>query len=255
MDDTAFPCLTVGLDAPEARIATAWKSNRRRLCRTQHLYRAGDAWHALFVVRSGSLMIGASDEHGGEQIMEFPLPGDVLGADGLSSGRYHTDAVALEATEIDVWTLDRLEHLARLQGLSGSILTRLLARAITQQRQVLLIHATRGAFGRVAKFLLLHDGRFARAASAGTDFVLNMTRKQLGDHIGVRLETASRALSAFQRAGLVTVRGRSVRIDDRERLIEVARTGFIPDLGPSLTPCPGAMPKKSRSGAAARIRK
>lgn len=234
--DTLFSLLTTGLDVPEGQVATAWKGSRRRLRRKQRLYRAGDAWHALFVVRAGSLAVWGSDEHGGDQIMEFPLPGDVLGADGLSSGRYHTDVVALEPTEVDMWTPDRLDHLTLSQGLSGSILTRLLARAIAQQRQALLIHAAQGAFGRVARFLLLHDERFSRAPSVRPDLVLSITREQLGNHIGLRLETVSRALSAFHRAGLATVRGRSVRIDDRERLIDVARTGFISHPGPNETP-------------------
>jgi CRP/FNR family transcriptional regulator len=210
----------------------------------------GDPWYALFVVRSGSLAVRGTDERGAEQIMEFPLPGDVLGADGLSSGRYRTDAVALETTEVDVLTPDRLAHLARDQGLAGPLLTRLLARALAQQRQGRLIHAAPGAFGRVAQFLVFHGERMCPVGSVRPEFVLRITRDQLGKHIGLCLETVSRVLSTFHWAGLATVCGRSVRIDDPHGLIEVARSGFIPYPRPSEPPRCGELDADVSAGVA-----
>jgi len=226
-DDAA--CLPrIDFGAIESQLPAGFGTIRRRLRRGEALYRAGDAWYALFAVRSGSFAARRVSAAGAERVMECCFPGDVLGADGLWSGCYPTEAVALDAGEVYVFAPERFASLAQGGAAFQRVLTRMLARALAQHRGVLRVHGAPSAFGRVAQLLILHGERLCPIGVGRSTFKLPMTRDQLGSHVGLRLETVSRALSAFHKARLATVHGRSVRIDDWDGLREVARSGMLP---------------------------
>jgi CRP/FNR family transcriptional regulator len=52
-------------------------------------------------------------------------------------------------------------------------------------------------------------------------FVLRMTREEIGNYLGLTLETVSRLLSRFQREGLLAVQQRDVEIRNTDRLMEM----------------------------------
>jgi len=52
-----------------------------------------------------------------------------------------------------------------------------------------------------------------------------MTRNEIGSYLGLTLETVSRALSEFNRAGIVSVDQKSIRINDLEALKKLRRVG------------------------------
>jgi len=47
---------------------------------------------------------------------------------------------------------------------------------------------------------------------------LRMTREEIGNYLGIKLETVSRAFSRFQREGLLHVDGKHVELFDVEAL-------------------------------------
>ena len=55
----------------------------RKLDRGDYLYQAGDGFHAFYVIRSGSLKTSIIDEEGREQILGFPIQGDIVALDDL----------------------------------------------------------------------------------------------------------------------------------------------------------------------------
>ena len=50
---------------------------------------------------------------------------------------------------------------------------------------------------------------------------MNLTRDELGNYLGITLETVSRLMSRFQREGLVSVRQREIELNDAGRLMEL----------------------------------
>ena len=64
-------------------------------------------------------------------------------------------------------------------------------------------------------FLLDLSERYQARGYSSSEFVLRMTREEIGSYLGLKLETVSRLFSRFQREGLVQVEGRRVKLLDR----------------------------------------
>jgi CRP/FNR family transcriptional regulator len=77
---------------------------------------------------------------------------------------------------------------------------------------------------RLAAFLLDLSERYQCRGYSSTEFVLRMTREEIGSYLGLKLETVSRLFSRFADDGLITVSGRSVKIADMPGL--KVRAGF-----------------------------
>jgi CRP/FNR family transcriptional regulator len=67
---------------------------------------------------------------------------------------------------------------------------------------------------RLAAFLLNLSERYRCRGYSSTEFVLRMTREEIGSYLGLKLETVSRLFSRFQQDGLLQVAGRSVKLID-----------------------------------------
>jgi CRP/FNR family transcriptional regulator len=68
---------------------------------------------------------------------------------------------------------------------------------------------------RLAAFLLDLSQRYQARGYSSCEFVLRMTREEIGSHLGLKLETVSRLFSRLQREGLIQVQGRTVKLLDR----------------------------------------
>jgi CRP/FNR family transcriptional regulator len=56
---------------------------------------------------------------------------------------------------------------------------------------------------------------------SAAEFNLRMTREEMGNYLGMKLETVSRMFSKFQRDGLVQTKGKHIRIIDVDALARV----------------------------------
>ena len=63
--------------------------------------------------------------------------------------------------------------------------------------------------------------RYQRLGFAADRFVLRMTREEIGNYLGLTLETVSRLFSRFQRDGLVSVKQRDIALRNIDRLREI----------------------------------
>lgn len=68
--------------------------------RAKRSFMAGDEFHPLYVVRSGCFKTVYTDWSGSEQILGFPMNGDLIGADGIDSGHYASAAVSLGTSDV-----------------------------------------------------------------------------------------------------------------------------------------------------------
>ena len=110
---------------------------------------------------------------------------------------------------------DRIEKLAHEDASFQRHLYRLLSSAIVHERAVTLMLGTMRAEQRLASFLLDLSTRYRMRGYSSTEFVLRMTREEIGSHLGLKLETVSRLFSRFAEEGLIAVNGRLVKLLDR----------------------------------------
>ena len=187
---------------------------RRRVKRGESLYKSGDAFNAVYALRSGFFKTSLAGEDGREQVTGFSMAGELLGLDGIGSGAYNGTATALEDSEVCVMPYALIEEMSREVPALQRQLHAVLAREIVRDHGVMMLLGSMRAEERLATFLLNLSKRFVRRGYSSSDFHLRMTREELGSYLGLKLETVSRLFSQFQKDGLIEVNQKHVRIVD-----------------------------------------
>jgi CRP/FNR family transcriptional regulator len=215
-------CLPVGLDPDALRQLDAVVTNRIRFKKGDKLYRAGEAFSALFAIRLGSCKTTVLAEDGREQITGYHMLGDIIGMDGIGTERHGCEAVALEDTEVCALPFDRLEELARNVAPLQHNLHQFLSRDIGRDQNMMLMLGSMRAEERLAVFLLNLSDRYRKRGYSSTEIVLRMTREEIGSYLGLKLETVSRLFSRFQEEGVLQVQGRVLKLLDLPALKQLA---------------------------------
>ena len=212
-------CMPADVREPEARALFArLVAGRVRLRKGQPLFRHGEPFTALFAVRVGSCKTVTPVADGTERVTGHHLPGDILGVDGIGDDAHACSAVALEDGEACRLPFDRIERLARDDASFQRLLHRLLSAAIVRERGAAMRAGSMRAEQRLASFLLDLGDRYRARGYSATQFVLRMTREEIGSHLALTTETVSRLFSRFADERLVRVDGRAIVLEDREGL-------------------------------------
>jgi len=214
-------CMPGGLDPGEVHLLDPLITRRIRMHKGDTLFRAGEKFTALYAIRSGSCKTVLPGEDGHYQVAGYHMAGDVLGTDGIAADTHDCEAVALEDMEVCAIPFDRIETLARQNAHFQHSLTRLLSKEIARERHAMLVLGTMQADQRLATFLLDLAQRYHERGYSSVEFVLRMTREEIGSHLGLKLETVSRLFSRFHEEGLIQVHGRVVKVLDRIALRKV----------------------------------
>jgi CRP/FNR family transcriptional regulator len=215
-------CLPLGLDEADLSSLTEIIKRTRNLKKNDYLYRIGDKLQSLYAIKSGSIKSLELAQDGYIQITGFHLPGELLGVDAISDERHPCDAVALEPVQVCEIPLDRLENLAQeIPGLQKQLL-RIMSKEIVKEQGQLMMLGKMTADARLATCLLSLSDRFKSLGLPAEQFRLSMSRQDLGDYLGLALETVSRLFSRFQENEVIKVEGRLVQILNFSKLQSVA---------------------------------
>jgi CRP/FNR family transcriptional regulator, anaerobic regulatory protein len=205
-------CLPLGLSLPDIERLEELVAASKRLRRGERLFRAGDTFESLYAVRVGFLKTTALSADGHEQVMGFHMAGELVGLDGISNGTHTCEAVALEDTDVCVIPYAKIEAVASAVPKLRNHFLKVMSREIVREHGAMLLLGTMNADERLAVFLLNLSLRFEARHYSRTEFVLRMTRAEIGSLIGLKLETVSRTLSRFAQDGLLEVNQKHVRI-------------------------------------------
>jgi len=211
-------CLPVGLSSEELDRVEQIVATRRKIRRGEALFRAGDRFDSLYAVRLGFLKSTLISADGHEQVTGFHMAGEIVGLDGISADSHTCDTTALEDTEVCVIPYERLEEFAATLPALQNHLRKVMSREIVREHSVMLLLGSMRAEERLAAFLLNLSQRFEARGYSRSEFVLRMTRAEIGSFLGLKLETVSRALSHFAQDALIEVDQKHVRILDGDGL-------------------------------------
>lgn len=196
---------------------------RRRLKAGQSALVMGQAFDGLYVVRLGTLKTLITNVDGGVHVLGFPMKGSLLGFDGIYQNAYMSEAVAL--TDCDLIRIPASELFA--SGRSNNHLEHMAywasSREITQEQEAYSLTRSVKSEARVARFLHTMSHRFEDMGWSPTRFILPMTRRDIGHHLSVTVETVSRAFSALVQQRIIEVEFREIRILDRTALCHFER--------------------------------
>lgn len=214
-------CVPNSLTDQELARFDAIVSTTRSIKRGEALYRTHDPFESIYAVRAGSFKTVVMHRDGREQVTGFHLAGEVLGLDGVCADRHSSDAIALEDSSVCIMPYSLLESMcAESKPLQRQML-RMMSSEIVRESSLMLLLGTMSAEQRVATFLLNLSSRMSERGYSGAEFNLRMTREEMGNYLGMKLETVSRMFSKFQRDGLLETRGKKIRIVNLTALAEV----------------------------------
>jgi CRP/FNR family transcriptional regulator len=167
------------------------------------LYQAGERFTNLHVLNSGMVKIVNLSPDGREQVVGLHFRGDWLGFDGIATGSYGCDAIAMDTGEVWTFRYDALLEACTAQPGLLSVLHEAMSREIGRDRDSMMSLCTLPADARVADFLRNWAEALAERGLRTDQITLRMTRAEIGNYLGMTLETVSRALSRLARTDVI----------------------------------------------------
>lgn len=189
----------------------------------QRIHTIGQPFDVLYIVNSGFLKTVMIDVFGNEQIISFPMKGDLFGVDGIHGKRYESEAVALTNCDVILVPFKKLTALGKMFPELEAALYGVMSRELIREQSMVSMLGSLSAEARVARFLVNLSERFSELGYSGKQFNLRMTRHEIGSYLGLTLETVSRTLSAFNEMGLISVDQRAIDIKDFNALKTLRR--------------------------------
>jgi CRP/FNR family transcriptional regulator len=167
------------------------------------IYQAGERFGNLYILNSGFFKIVNLSPDGREQVVGLKFRGDWLGFDGIANSQYSCDAIAMDTGEVWVIRYDALLAACAAQPALLTLLHEAMSREIARDRDSLMSVCTLPADARVADFLRYWAESLAKRGLRTDQITLRMTRAEIGNYLGMTLETVSRALSKLARGKLI----------------------------------------------------
>lgn len=211
-------CLPMGLAAEDVERLDEIVKRTRPLHRGDFLFREEDRFRSLYVVKTGSIKTFAPSPEGGEQVLGFHLPGEIIGLDAIDKDTHACSAKVLETSAICEIPFSRLEELTSSISTLQHQMYRLLSKEIGQDTDMVLLLGKKNAEERLAAFLLSLSHRLHRRGLSATDFYLSMSRHEIGNYLGLAVETVSRLFTRFQDDGLMRVDRKHIQLLDLSAL-------------------------------------
>ena len=227
-------CEPAGLDSAQTDRLDDLTEHRRPVQRGEFLHRAGAALNSLYMIRTGSTKSCIANADGREQITGFSFPGDLIGVEAIDGGKHLCHVIALEDSTVCGI------HRGDFESLSCGIpemqhhFHGVMSHEITRHSAHMLVLGSMRAEERVALFLLYLSTRFAARGYSLTEFVLPMTREEIGSFLGLKLETVSRVFSSFREGQLIAANSKHIEIRDLNGLRGV--------IGRKISLAPGSAP-------------
>jgi CRP-like cAMP-binding protein len=211
---------------PKARPAggleqTLAQASLRRVEAKEFVFLEGDPATHLYRVETGAIALYKAAADGRRQIVGFAYPGDLIGLG--SQGEHVMNAQAVKPTRLRCVSIGTLHHSAAKDPALGFKLYEALARELAATRDLMLTTGQRSAMERVVSFLLAFSRRSARNGQDPLEFELPMTRGDIGDFLGLTIETVSRSFSKLKALGLIELPSSNhVRLVDIDKLKTIA---------------------------------
>lgn len=167
----------------------------------------------VYQVVSGAVRSHKLLSDGRRQIGAFYLPGDVFGLEVGATHRLTAEAVI--DTTVRLLHRGSLERAAAADVEIARSLWSITAKELCHAESHLLLLGRKSALERVANFLLEMDRRLAHAGL----MYLPMCRRDIGDYLGLTLETVSRSVSELHKQGIVGLpSARQIQVVNRAKL-------------------------------------
>jgi len=216
-------CLPMGLSSGDIDQLDSIIKRRRPLKKGEHLFQAGEDFHAIYALRSGSIKSYLLNEDGEEHIVGFKMPGDLVGLNGINGKKYLNSAKALETSSVCEIPFEQLENLGHeIPGLSHHLIE-IMSKEIQEEHHKVAMCSKMPADARLASVIHTLSERFQERGFSAEEFNLSMSRNDIANLLGLAVETVSRLFTQFQEEGILEVDRKHIRILNQAKLQELIR--------------------------------
>ena len=209
---------------PDSALESVAASARaRRLPKNLRIFSQGDDGVRAHAVIEGGVRIAQSGSDGAQVIIRFIGPGEMFGTVSLfTDGRYPADAITLADTLEASWSEAELIELINRHPQIGINVIRIIGKRLQEVQDRVRELATQCAEKRIAHAVLRLARQAGQSAMGGTAIAFPLRRKDVADIAGTTLHTASRILTAWEKAGFVTTLSQRLTIRQPAELVRIA---------------------------------
>ncbi|MDG1199040.1 MAG: fumarate/nitrate reduction transcriptional regulator Fnr [Porticoccaceae bacterium] len=205
-------CLPLALDSSSLDQLDKVIERDRPIHKNKYIFHGGDPFRAVYAIRSGAVKSFCISDDGSEQVTGFYLPGEIFGWDGIDNNTHSNTATTLETTALCEIPFARFEEISRTMPILQKHFMRLMAKELTSDQELIGLLAKSSAEERVASLLLSLSSRLKRQHLSATQFRLPMSRADIGNYLGLTVETVSRVFSRFQSFDLILCDKKEIEI-------------------------------------------
>lgn len=213
-------CIPVSLNQTEMQNLDDIIERKRPLHKNDVLTTPGQKFGSLYAVRSGSFKSYINAGDGEHQITGFHLPGDIIGFDGLTEEHYQSFTQALETSMVCEIPYDKLDEMSVTLPTLRRQMHKTMSSELKHDHDMMMLLNKRTAQERLGYFIVSLSERFASRGYSPSEFHLTMTRSEIGNYLGLTVETVSRLLTRFQKENLIKVDGKLIQIVNESALRE-----------------------------------
>ena len=113
------------------------------------------------------------DDAGGEQILGFPMKGDLFGVDGIHAKQYTAETVALSNCDIILVPFKTFTALGKIHSDLDTAVYGVMSRELVREHAMISMLGSLSAEARVARFLAFLSERYGQMGYSKTQFNLN----------------------------------------------------------------------------------
>jgi CRP/FNR family transcriptional regulator len=191
----------------------------------------GEPCDMLYAVKSGMFKAVVYTGAGEERVVDFYLPGELIGLDAMDCGGYRNTVIAVENSSVCVMDIQQLSRPPTLERFKDQLIAALVWKLRLDQARFRMLGA-QSADQRLAMFLLDMAERLHQHGLPDEKFRLSMLRRDIASYLGLALETVGRTFKRFEQQGWIETRGRQTCLNQPEALATLSglttTTGFNP---------------------------
>ena len=207
-------CLPKGLNAKDLNKFEQAVSDSYSIQKGETIFQVDDVFSSFYAIRSGSIKVFILNESGDEQIVGFYFPGNIIGFDAIGQGQHSCSAVAMEMSMLCPLPYNKVNKVCLETPKLQDQLFRLISGDLSNKSKHLLTVNTCTAKERIAIFLVTLSSQFHKLGYSEKEYILPMSRLEIGNYLGLTIETVSRLFAKFQKEGLITINRKAIRLDN-----------------------------------------
>jgi CRP/FNR family transcriptional regulator len=193
-------------------------SNDKKIKKGQNIFNQGDSVSNFYNLKSGSIKIYKVSVDGRKQIIGFLFPGDFL---GMSSGdEYAYSAQALEDTTLCSFLKTNLENFFIQYPIVEKKILSITNHELSAAQDQIFLLGKYSAKERILKFFLNISDQREKIGWANNPIKLSMTISDVGNYLGLTIETVSRNITLLKKEKIISEIGKKYYFLNKKNFIE-----------------------------------